>query len=435
MKYFLISFNHKNSNVTIREKFAFSQDKTKTFLKSILNNNIKEAIYLSTCNRVEVIAYVNNTNEAKNYIFDVFNNLGIKDVDFTKADIFEQDDAIRHIFDVMSSLDSIVVGETQISGQMKKAFTFSIENKFCSKHLLRAMHKAFKVSAIVRNETHISKKPISVASVAVERAKEIMGGNLGGFTALVIGTGEISRLVAKHLARNEVNVIVFNRTLQHAKDLASELGSTAEYKEFEHLSDYINKYRLVFSATSSQDFIISPNMLHDVDFKRLWFDLAMPRDIDISIDDENIEIIVVDDLKDIASKNKNLREEEASLASDIIEEQTKDFFTYIKTLSIEPLIKDIRAHAKECARTELTKAVKKGFIPERFEKDVDRFLHSVFNSFLHNCTTNLKEIANTPESDTVVSSMRQVMGFNEENEKPQNMDKCPYNNPINKEET
>lgn len=431
MKYFLISFNHKNSNVTIREKFAFSQEKTKLFLETILDENIIEAIYISTCNRVEVIAYVEDEKLAKDSIFDTFTRLGITDVDFEQGDILVQENAIKHIFKVMSSLDSIVVGETQISGQIKKAFTFSIENKYCSKHLLRAMHKAFKVSANVRNETHISEKPISVASVAVEKAKEIMGGNLGGFTALVVGTGEISRLVAKHLARNKVNVIVFNRTLQHAKDLASELGSTAEYKEFEYLSDYINKYRLVFSATSSSDFIISKNMIHEVEFKRHWFDLAIPRDIDTEINETNIEVIVVDDLKDIASKNKKTREKEALVATSIIDSQTDDFFKYIQTLSIEPLIKDIRQHAKSCAATELARAIKKGFIPQRFEKDVERFLHSVFNSFLHNCTTNLKEITNTPEADTIVSSMRKVMGFNEENEIPQNMDKCPYNNPMN----
>jgi len=403
LKYIIISFSHKNSNVTIREKFAFNDEQKKVFMQKVLDENIaKEIIYLSTCNRVELFLYAKDSKETFSKLYELFESFGVKDVDFSIADIFVQKDAIKHLFEVVSSLDSLVVGETQISGQVKDSFIFSYENGFCKKYLLRAMHKAFSTAGMVRKQTTISQKPVSIASVAVAKAKEIMGGNLGGFSALVVGTGEMSSLVAKHLARLKVNVIVFNRNKQKAKELADELGST---------------------ATSAKEPIITNDMIEKVDFKRYWFDIAVPRDIDENIADENIEIFVVDDLKEIANKNKSLRDKEAKIAQDIINEQTKKFFEWIKTLSVDPLIKHMRDKAKEVSLKEIEKAIKKGYIPAKYEKNVEKFVHSIFNKFLHDCTVNLKEIASTPQADTIVQSLRKVLGLEQEGV---NEYKCEY---------
>jgi glutamyl-tRNA reductase len=426
MHYLIISFSHKNTNVTIREKFAFTDEQKKDFMQNVTNDIASEVIFISTCNRVELFLYANNIEQTKQKIFELFVEFGLDDVDFSIADIFVDKQAIHHLFEVMCSLDSLVVGETQIAGQVKSSFSFAYENGFCHKHLARAMHRAFRVSSMVREQTHISKKPVSIASVAVAKAKDILDGNLGGFSALVVGTGEMSRLAAKNLARLGVNVIVFNRTIEKAKELAHELGSTATYKPLSSLKDYVNKYRLLFTATSSKDPIITNDMIRDVEFERHWFDIAIPRDICVGVDHPQVNVYAVDDLQDIANKNKSIRDEEAKIARGIIGGQTVEFFDWIQTLSVDPLIKEIRKHAKDSALTELSRAVKKGYIPARFEKDVEKFLHSVFNRFLHDCTINLKQIANTDEADVIVQSLRKVMGF-EDNEKSNvNRYKCEH---------
>lgn len=417
MHYLLISFSHKNTDIKTREKLAFNSDEDKEkFLKILFDyQNINEVILLSTCNRVEVILSVKEAINTSEFILTNLSEFSKipKDELEGRADIFEDNGAIHHLFAVASSLDSLVVGETQISGQLKDAFNFAYERKFCSQKLSRAMHYAFKCAATVRNSTDISKNPVSVASSAVAKAKDVLGGELGGYTGLVVGAGEMSVLTAKHLVNSGCNVIFINRDLKKAEEIANELGDMVSVEPISKLKDLLNRYRLLFSATGAPHTVITRDMVETKSFHRHWFDIAVPMDID-DIEGYDITIYRVDDLQDIVNKNLALREEQARIAYSIVGRFSVEFFKWLQTLAVDPIIKEIREQAKNSAIESIDKAVKKGYIAEGSREAVLKVLHSSFNKFLHSPTIKLKNIAEEPIADSIVEAVKFIFDIDAE---------------------
>ena len=430
MHYLTVSFSHKNTSIEIREKLAFNDEEVlKEFYKKLLaHQSINEVIILSTCNRVEIITSVTECQDSLEHIFTELSALtGVSKEELEgRGDVYEDNGAIHHLFTVASSLDSLVIGETQIVGQIKKAFLLSYENKFCGQKLARTMHHAFRCAAEVRNSTDISKNPISVSSVAVAKAKEIFGGNIGGYSAIIVGAGEMAELAAKHLANAGVNLIIINRDIKKAQKLADSIESVRVTVEpFSNLKKFLNRYRLLFSATGAPHTIITKDMVEEIDFERHWFDIAVPRDIE-ECECENINIYAVDDLEEIVNSNKALREEHAKIAYSIIGKATMDFFKWLQTLAIDPMIKEIRSRARECSQRELERAVKKGYLPKEYQKQVEKILHQSFNGFLHGPTKNLKNVADSPRADTIVQSMQYIFNLNTDVEKKLDSYKCEY---------
>jgi len=430
MHYLTVSFSHKNTSIEIREKLAFNDEEVlKEFYKKLLaHQNINEVIILSTCNRVEIITSVTECQDSLEHIFTELSALtGVSKEELEgRGDVYEDNGAIHHLFTVASSLDSLVIGETQIVGQIKKAFLLSYENKFCGQKLARTMHHAFRCAAEVRNSTDISKNPISVSSVAVAKAKEIFGGNIGGYSAIIVGAGEMAELAAKHLANAGVNLIIINRDMEKAQKLADSINLvTVTVEPFSNLKEFLNRYRLLFSATGAPHTIITKDMVEEINFERHWFDIAVPRDIE-ECECENINIYAVDDLEEIVNSNKALREEHAKIAYSIIGKATMDFFKWLQTLAIDPMIKEIRSRARECSQKELERAVKKGYLPKEYQKQVEKILHQSFNGFLHEPTKNLKNVADSPRADTIVQSMQYIFNLNTDVEKKLDSYKCEY---------
>lgn len=428
MHYMTLSFTHKNTDIKIREKLSFSnEEKLRLIQKKILEcPTVNEISVLSTCNRVEIIT---STQECVNSLDHVFDKIAeLSDVSKEelegRADVYEDNGAIHHLFAVASSLDSLVIGETQIVGQLKDAYKFAYEEGFCGQKLGRAMHHAFRCAAAVRSGTDISKSPISVSSVAVSKAKDIFG-NIGGMTAVIVGAGEMSELAAKHLITAGVNVIILNRNIEKAQALAESLGELASADTLAKLGEYINRYRMIFSATGAPHAVITDDMLEDKDFDRHFFDIAVPRDIEVC-NTKNVHVYAVDDLEEIVSKNMALREEQAQVAYSIVGRSTMDFFKWLQTLSVDPIIKEIRAMARQIAMQEVGKAVKKGYIAADSHDEVARVVHSVFNAFLHKPTKNLKDVAEQPEADTIVQSIQYFFDINEEESKQIDQYKCEY---------
>ncbi|TKX32126.1 glutamyl-tRNA reductase [Campylobacter estrildidarum] len=422
--YYCISFTHKNTDIALRERLSFSDEAKKyEFLRMLKTyENIEECLVISTCNRVEIIAFVKKS--CVNFIIKSLALLCDVDQDelFKKADIFEDSGAIHHLFSVASSLDSLVIGETQIVGQIKDAFSFSIKNEFCKTHLSRAVHYAFKCAAKIRNETQISKNPISVASVAVANAKELL--DLAQKQAIVIGAGEMAELTAKHLIASGARVIILNRDIQKASQLCEKLGNSSKYDSLDNLKNYLDSYELFFSATNAPDAIITNSLIDEVQHKRYFFDIAVPRDIDI---DKNDKIIVfaVDDLQEVVQKNMTLRENEARMAYSIIGQETANFFKYLNDLALSPIIKAIRLQAKECAEVQLNIALKKGYLKYSDENEARKLIHQVFKAFLHTPTINLKHLQGKIQSDTVINAMRYVFDLNNDLE-GLNQYKCEF---------
>ena len=410
--YFVISFNYRNSDVVLRSKL--SGLKLEDFA------DFKEVMYLQTCNRVEVIF---DKKRDLNELYDKVFYKVVSPKEFLKAELYEGMDAVEHIFKVAASLDSMVVGETQITGQLKDAFMEAYEKHFISQDLTRLIHFSFKCAKKIRNQTQISSEPVSVASIAVRKAKEELG-DLSGYSAVVVGVGDTARIVCKNLIKEGVNIILVNRTVENAFALKEELGEEVniDIHSLDALPKLINSYRLLFSATSAPCAVIKKEFVKPKNFKRLWFDLAIPSDIE-DVECEDIKIIKVDDLKEISEKNLEKRKKEVENANEVIKKCVKEFEKYLQSVSIEPVIKFLQDKAHECSKRALKNAVKKHYIPAELEEEVEKVLHNAFKRFLHHPNMTLRKMADSAEVDIFVSVIRRLFG---ENELKMDMNKCEY---------
>ena len=416
MHYLLISFSHHNSTLEVREKLALNIDKELNLCLSRMleHPSINEAMIVSTCNRLEVLSSVKNVLETTEYIFSLLS----KNADISadelegRADVFEDQGAMHHLFNVAASLDSMVVGETQIVGQLRDAFKYAQDNNFCGLKISRAMTYAFKCAAEVRNSSSISSKPVSIASVAVSKAKAQFE-SIEGKRALIIGAGEMSRLCAKHLASAGCRCVIMNRTLSKAQEIADECGDLVSVKYYTDLEKVLNDYDFIFTATGAPETIIKSDMVKACSFERHWFDMAIPRDIDDS-DISGLHIHRIDDLKDIVSENLALREEEAKLCYAIVGKYTSEFFEWLQSLSIEPFIKDMYSKAMECASVETKRVVSKGYIPVEYEKQALKMNEQVLKRFLHDVTKRIREASHDTESDILIEAMKYLCEYDEE---------------------
>ncbi|MRI83088.1 MAG: glutamyl-tRNA reductase [Nitratiruptor sp.] len=425
MHYLVISFSHKNTDLATRERLALETKEQRGALARRLleSSQIDELILLSTCNRIECIASVTEPYGASRTIFQAmaqYSGLDREELE-GRADVYEDHGAVHHIFSVASGLDSLVVGETQIAGQLKEAYREAFEAGFCAQKLGRVMHYAFKCQAQVRTATQISKNPVSIASAAVAMAEDLLG-ELKGRWAIVVGAGEMGSLAAKHLVARGAHVVLVGRSLTRVQERAREIDPTIHTASMDDLPTLLNRYPLLFSATSSPSPIITDAMVEPLAMERLWFDMALPRDIDVHVD--GIRVVAIDDLKAIVEKNMALREEQAREAYKIVGHYVEEFFHWLQSLEIEPLIKGIRAKAKEAALMELERARKKGFIDEASYQRVEKLLHNAFNRFLHTPTQRLREIANEPHADTIVEAIKFFFDIQEDVQL--NRYKCEY---------
>jgi len=405
MHYLNISFSHKNSTIEIREKLSYpnDSDKDKCLNKLLSSEYISEVVLLSTCNRMEVFCSCSDVSNATKHIFEMLHSRSGIDIEELegRADIFDDSSAIHHLFSVTSSLDSMVIGETQIVGQVRDAFRFSYDNKYCDVKLARAMKNAFRCAAKVRNVTDISSKPVSMASVAVSKLKSLVD-DLSTKKALVIGVGEMSEITAKHLLSANVDVYIMNRTKHKAELLAKECG--AKVIEFEKLADAINEFDILFSATSAPDAIITDEIIEPCNFDRYWFDLALPRDINYH-KGERINLYIIDDLKLIVDENISLRESKAKPAHSIVGRSVVEFFESLSSLDIEPVIKEIYEKATLCAEEETKRVIKKGLIPKEYEAEAKKMCEQALKRFLHEMTSSMRDASKTVSPDISANMM------------------------------
>ena len=499
MAYMSVSFTHKNTDITVREKLSFSNDVRKKEILRLLASNsaIEECLVLSTCNRVEIFTVVSDFDEAQKFVLLALSRVSGVSYDelAERADIYEDYGAIHHLFAVAASLDSLVVGETQIVGQLKDAYKFAMQNARAGVQIARAIDEALKCAARIRNQTEISKNPISVSSVAVAMAKDRLG-SLQGADAVVVGAGEMSELACKHLLANGANITILNRNLAGAQRLAASLlgdnsldakdcadenpgagknsnglnsenvanfaGENPEQKQnskdgvnfnkeifadgnesriagenskgdknsapfaqaqsrikidsLDNLKKYLNVNSLFFSATGSQEPIITDSLLEPKSFKRYFFDIAVPRDVELS-QSEDVEVYSVDDLEEIVKKNLLLREEQAQIAYSIVAKCTNEFFKWLRAAASTPIIKALRQSAKQVAELELAKALKKGYLKHSDAEEARKLIHQVFKAFLHAPTVNLKNLGDADNADNAVNALVEIFELQENYEK------------------
>ncbi len=414
MSYQVVSFNHKNCQQELREKLAFSSnEEMATMLNKLTGFEfIEEAYILSTCNRVEIVIASKDTFSSYHAILGMLSlKSGLSFFELKGMDgRYDDKEAIRHIFAVVSSLESLVIGESQITGQVKEAFRFSYQNGTAGAKLNRVISYAIKCGAEVRNVTDISRYPLSIASVAVTQAYKIYGDNITGMSAVVIGAGEMGLIAIKNLLRLGCDIIILGRDIDKLKSIAKELGDDVRYDTMEHLHKYLNRYRLLFSATSSEDTIIKQEMIESDNIDRVWFDMAIPRDID-DMNLNRLQLFRIDDLKGISKENYALKAEQANRARDIVDRYIDDFYKWLRALSIEPIIKDMRLQAKDAISKEINRAIKKRFIPSEYRENIEKMAEQMFNRFLHNPTQNLRECSSKSTSSNRVEAIKDIFNI------------------------
>lgn len=418
MYYQVVSFSHKNCDQPMREKLAFATDEEKIEMLNLLIDFefVHEAFIISTCNRVELVLATRDNFSSYHAILGLMAKKS--DLNFyelkTKAVRYDDEEAVSHIFSVVASLDSIVVGESQITGQVKEAYMLSHTNKTAGRKLNRIISYAIKCAAEVRNATNISENPISIASVAVAQAHALLGDNMAGTTAIVVGAGEMSVLAAKHLLRAGCDVVMLGRNQEKVELVAHTLGENVKADSLDKLEKYINRYRLLFTATSAKETIISKEMIENEGVERLWFDMAIPRDIeDIGLD--TLQLFRIDDLQTISKSNHALREEQAVRASAIVEKYKDEFYAWLRALSVEPVIKEMRLQVSEAIDLEMKRALQKGFIDPEVEANMRKMAEQMFKRFLHKPTQNLRSSSTENENATCIESVKKMFNINIEN--------------------
>ncbi|MDQ7044171.1 MAG: glutamyl-tRNA reductase [Sulfurimonas sp.] len=409
MHYLNISFTHKNATLEIREKLSYpdNEHKRACLEKLLSTETISEAVLISTCNRMEVMCSCSDVSAATMHILEMLSlrsGISIEELE-GRADIFDDSSAIHHLFSVAASLDSMVIGETQIVGQLKDAFRFAYDNNFCSKKLARAMKSAFKCAAKVRNATDISSKPVSMASVAVNQLKSLLS-DISAKKALIIGVGEMSEITAKHLVNAGVDVYIMNRTKHKAQALAKECST--KVIDFSELSSAINDFEILYTATSAPEPIITDEIIESRDFDRYWFDLALPRDIHYN-KGENIHLFVIDDLKTIVDTNIASRELASRAAHGVIGRAIVEFFESVNTQDLEPLIKEIYSRADIAAKEETQRSIKAGYIPKEYQKEAQKMCEQALKRFLHEFTANMRNTTDDRHTDLISGAMASMM--------------------------
>jgi glutamyl-tRNA reductase len=418
MYYQVVSFSHKNCEQGMREKLAFANDDEKKQMlgQLVAFEFVHEAFIVSTCNRVEIVLATRDNFSSYHAILGLMAQKS--DLNFyqlkTAAERYDDEEAVQHVFSVVSSLESLVVGESQITGQVKEAFMLSHKNDTAGRRLNRLLSYAVKCAAEVRNATNISQNPISIASVAVAQAHDILGDNMGGMTGVVLGAGEMGVLAAKHLLRAGCDVVMLGRDLEKVQLVADSLGENVKADTVENLTKYINRYRLLFTATSSKDVVVTREMIENESLNRLWFDMAIPRDIeDMELD--KLQIFRIDDLKAISQSNHAMREEQAVRAASIVENYREEFYAWLRALSIEPVIKQMREYASQAIDLEMKRAIKKGFVSVEHEANMRKMAEQMFKRFLHDPTQNLRKSSTEKKNANCIESVKRMFNIDTEN--------------------
>lgn len=395
----LLGLNHKTAPVEIRECLAFDGDETKIALKELMTKPaIKEAVLLSTCNRIEVLLAVEEENQAvqtaKTFVAG-FKKVPVSDFEESLY-LYKGDEAVRHIFRVASSLDSMMVGEPQILGQIKEAYRTATLLKSSGVILNRLLHKTFFIAKRVRSETGIGDNAVSISYAAIELGRKIFG-TLENKEVLLIGAGEMAELAVEHLLRHRSGQItVANRTFERGVELAKRYsGNAIRFDEIPHM---LNQIDIIISSTGSPEFVLQHKQVKPLMRKRrnrplFFIDIAVPRDIDPAINRiSNVYVYDIDDLKGVVDDNIEDRNREALKAERLIDEAVIRFRQWLAGLAVVPTIVDIRKKTNELMQAEVTKTLNTlSPLPDKQRRAIENMARALVNKILHAPTQFLKE--------------------------------------------
>jgi len=422
----IIGVNHKTAPVAVREKLAFSGDCAGPLLTLMNIEGCQECCFLSTCNRVEVIFVASDPAAAAVAVRGfLFAKSGLADAEAQQYSyLYQGMDAVDHLYHVATSLDSMVVGEPQILGQLKQAYREALEQKTTGVILNRLLHKSFSVAKRVRTETNIGGSAVSISYAAVQLAKKILG-NLQDKSVLLVGAGEMAELAAEHLVRQGIGrVIVANRTVERAVKLAQRFNGTAV--GLAELTTQLAEVDILVSSTGATDLILTKDQVKPLMRQRknrplFLIDIAVPRDLDPELNDlDNVYLYDIDDLKNVVDVNKAEREKEALRAEGIVAEEVVKFGQWLEGMELAPTITAIRQKANAIREAEVAKTmVALKSLSENERRSVEMLANAIVNKLLHEPMVFLKNSDPHDNPQLKLAFVRQLFGLDKDSSEQQ----------------
>ena len=420
MHIIVFGLNHNTAPVEVREKLSIPDESLPVVLHKLRSGHIEEAVIVSTCNRTEIYFCSQDKDPAIHEVRDIlFDQSGIEEnqMDSYSYLLLDQE-AYKHLFLVASGLDSMVIGEPQILGQVKDAYRLANLHNSTGYFLDKAFHKTFNVAKRIRTETRIGYNPVSISSMAVELSKKIFG-DLSQKQILVIGAGEMCEIALRHFKKEGLSeIFIANRTYQNAQRLAEEIVGTPY--SFQDISDLLAKVDMVLSSTGAETAIIDRKLVNPIMKRRknrplFFIDIAVPRDVDPEVNEiENVYLYDIDDLKELSQKHLSDRLKESEKAQMIIEEETAVFADALKQADAGPLITRLVASAEETRERECRKVVQKlKNVDEETLKMIDMLTKSIVNKFIHPHISIIKQNGDP----VVLDLMKRIFKLEGEDEK------------------
>lgn len=401
MQLVVLGLNHKTVSVDIREQFAISEESARSGLRHLdEQEGIEEAVVLSTCNRTEIYAVLKN-GAAKKTLYQFFLALsGNSEAKKEYFFYFEGEACIRHLFEVASGLDSMVIGESQILNQIKTAYTMALSEKATKTILNTLFHRAITTGKRVRTETRISYSAVSVSYAAVKLAEKILGG-LDDRTSMVFGAGEAAELLVKNLmGKGLKKVIVTNRHMDKAEDLASKIHGEAV--PFHSALSHADDVDIIVTATGASQYIVKAWDVRNLMMRRgsrplVAIDIAVPCDIEPEVGNiRNVTLYNIDDLQEIVANNIRFREEEAQRAEVIVQEEIESIEDRFKYLSTRPVMVSLSDKAEEIRQRELRHGLSKiEGLTDEDKKVLSHMTHMIVRKILREPMIHLNEYAGT----------------------------------------
>ncbi len=423
----VVGLSHRTAPVEVRERFAATAEAMPAILAQLMaREELSEALFLATCNRVEVVAMAHGdgarVDAASTAIRDELALYGgARDGDAIAPYLYEKrgDEAVRHVFRVAASLDSMVLGEPQILGQVKEAYDAALAAGALRGNLGRCVSRAFSVAKRVRSETALGNGSVSISSVAVDMARRIFG-DLGDHAVLLLGAGEMAEAAARSLGKDARAVRICNRSFDRAAVLASEMKASAV--PWEGLEAELAQADVVVASTASQRAIVTPETVKRVMKARkgrtLFFvDIAVPRNVDPVVHAiDNVYVYDVDDLEREVARGMKARHGEVDAAEKIVGEELAQYMLWMRGLEVQPTVVAMRAKTRAVLFSELERSLggRLKHLPDGDRAALTQMLESAVNKLLHAPTTRLKaRAAEAGDASELASAVRYLFDLQE----------------------
>jgi len=422
----VVGLSHKTAVTECRAKLTFPEDTIPAALGRLMSYpGIQESLIISTCNRVEIYSSVKDSAQGaesiKQFISD-YHGLSRPDLEQSLY-VYPDGDGVRHVFRVASSLDSLVVGEPQILGQLKDAFDLALKAKTTSTVLNKLLKKSISVAKRVRTETRLAEGAVNISYAAVELAKKIFG-TLEGKSVMLLGAGEMAELAARHLMNNKVDkIMVANRTFERAEELAREFKGDAI--RFEHFPGTMVTADILICSTGAQKPVVTYDIVRQVARERrnrpiFLIDISMPPNIEAGCGDiDGVYLYNIDALQSVVDTNVQGRQQEAEKAEDIIRQEVDTYLQWERSLDAVPTIVDLREKVEDIRKRELEKTLcQLNGIDDEQKRALEVLTQAIVNKLLHAPLVVLKQAAANPEGGDTIAIARKIFNLDKELKRP-----------------